>query len=151
MDRSSEKGPPPFRSPAGLLGPPSSVPSPRPSPALADTAPRPGKPEAGVGGRWWAWCSIPAGRRCGKLLLEGGCSDGLLGLWIQGPVFPLPQQTEKGLQQLRSEQWSCWLRSSGGRPPPSERNDLERLLLGNWAVRPVTLMLRRAPPFSAEP
>ena len=102
-------------------------------------------------GRWRAWCSAAAGRRCGKLLLEGSCSDGPLGLRVQGPVFPLPQQTEKGLQRPRSEQWSCWLRSSGGRPPPSECNDLERLLLGNGAVRPVTRMLPCVPPFSTEP
>ena len=152
-----QKGPPPSRSLARLLNLPTYPPL--PSPSCSD-GPSAEAKQAG-GGRCWggrkAWCNAPAGRRYGKLLLEESCSNGPLGLRVQGLVFPLPLQMEKGLQQPRPEQWSCWLpgttrtRGPGGQPLPSECNAFESLLLGNWALGPGTFMLPHVPPFSAEP
>lgn len=58
----------------------------------------------------------PAGRRCGKLLLEGNCSNRPLSPWVPGFAFLMPLQMEKGLKGKaclastgRHEQWSCWL------------------------------------------
>lgn len=43
-------------------------------------------------------CTAPAGRRCGKFLPEESRSDGPMGPWVQGLVFQLPPQLEKGLR-----------------------------------------------------